>query len=179
MTLTVNCLIMGNRMVSCYSCLSCSHSCFLFARGRKWNPLRQRLDSYDYTVKQHVVGSLLFPPLLLLLPTTSVFYIFFSIVDSMVSLICLLIEFTISVVHATPYVKILLWLVSRRRFPSGIWFEIMHCQDDTIDSTQDIKPPSKNTQGKDINSGKSSFMLSFLHSNLLSVGETLSFLFIK
>ncbi|KAK3163662.1 hypothetical protein QOZ80_1AG0006520 [Eleusine coracana subsp. coracana] len=23
-------------------------------RGRKWNPLRQRLDSYDYTVEQHV-----------------------------------------------------------------------------------------------------------------------------
>ncbi|XWS13536.1 hypothetical protein CRYUN_Cryun36dG0045000 [Craigia yunnanensis] len=54
-------------------------------RGRKWNPLRQRLDSFDYTVKQHVVGSLLFTPLLLLLPTISVFYIFFTIMNTAIS----------------------------------------------------------------------------------------------
>ncbi|CAK8543145.1 unnamed protein product [Lathyrus sativus] len=65
-------------------------------RGRKWNPLRQRLDSFEYTVKQHIVGSLLFTPLLLLLPTTSVFYIFFSIVDTTINLICILIEVAIS-----------------------------------------------------------------------------------
>ncbi|KAM7478110.1 hypothetical protein LguiA_026323 [Lonicera macranthoides] len=32
-------------------------------RGQKWNPLRQRLDSYNYTVEQHIIGSLLFTPL--------------------------------------------------------------------------------------------------------------------
>ncbi|WCJ34846.1 N-acetylglucosaminyl transferase component family protein / Gpi1 family protein [Euphorbia peplus] len=68
-------------------------------RGRKWNPLRTRLDSYDYTVKQHIVGSLLFTPLLLLLPTTSVFYIFFTILDSAITFICILIEVTISMIH--------------------------------------------------------------------------------
>ncbi|XP_015898040.2 uncharacterized protein LOC107431596 isoform X1 [Ziziphus jujuba] len=140
-------------------------------RGRKWNPLRQRLDSYDYTVKQHIVGSLLFTPLLLLLPTTSVFYIFFSIVDSMISFICILIEVTISIVHATPYIKILLWLVRPRRFPSGIWFEIMYCQGGTIDSSEDVKPPYQNLQGKDMSSENSSLMFSFLHSNFLSIGQ--------
>ncbi|XP_020262948.1 uncharacterized protein LOC109838930 isoform X3 [Asparagus officinalis] len=94
-------------------------------RGRKWNPLRQRLDSYDYTVEQHVVGALFFTPLLLLLPTTSVFYIFFTILYAAVCLICIIIEIIISILHATPYTEILLWVVRKRRFPSGIWFEIL------------------------------------------------------
>lgn len=167
-----------NRMVSCVLYPVVHVVANFLPRGRKWNPLRQRLDSYDYTVKQHIVGSLLFTPMLLLLPTTSVFYIFFSIVDSMISFICILIEVTISIVHATPYIKILLWLVRPRRFPSGIWFEIMHCQGETIDSSEDINPQSQDLQGKkDMSSENSSLMLSFLHSNFLSVGETLSFLF--
>ncbi|KAJ4834049.1 hypothetical protein Tsubulata_017212 [Turnera subulata] len=89
-------------------------------RGRKWNPLRRRLDSYDYSVKQHIVGSLLFTPLLLLLPTISVFYIFFTILTMGITLICVFIEVTISMIHGTPYVKVFLGLVRKRRFPSGI-----------------------------------------------------------
>ncbi|XP_052201942.1 uncharacterized protein LOC127807838 isoform X2 [Diospyros lotus] len=97
-------------------------------RGRKWNPLRQRYDSYDYSVEQHIVGSLLFMPLLLLLPTTSVFYIFFTIMKISINFICIAVEVIISIIHATPYMKILLWLVKPRRFPSGIWFEIISCR---------------------------------------------------
>ncbi|OAY66976.1 Phosphatidylinositol N-acetylglucosaminyltransferase subunit Q, partial [Ananas comosus] len=92
-------------------------------RGRKWNPLRQRLDSYDYTVEQHVVGSLLFTPILLLLPTTSAFYIFFTMLNSMITSICIMVEIMISFLHATPYAEVIFWLTMRRRFPSGIWFE--------------------------------------------------------
>ncbi|MBA0558851.1 hypothetical protein Golob_015847 [Gossypium lobatum] len=103
-------------------------------RGRKWNPLRQRLDSFDYTVKQHVVGSLLFTPLLLLLPTTSVFYIFFSIMNTAISLSCMFIEVIISVIHATPYIKIALRLIKPRRFPLGIWFEIIACHNNSSHS---------------------------------------------
>ncbi|XP_050379635.1 N-acetylglucosaminyl-phosphatidylinositol biosynthetic protein gpi1 [Argentina anserina] len=111
-------------------------------RGRKWNPLRQRLDSYDYTVKQHIVGSLLFTPMLLLLPTTSVFYIFFTLVNTTISLICILIEVTISVIHATPYIKVFLWLVRPRRFPSGIWFEIKSVWSQDPDSCEDMPVPN-------------------------------------
>ncbi|XP_020272581.1 uncharacterized protein LOC109847759 isoform X2 [Asparagus officinalis] len=94
-------------------------------RGRKWNPLRQRLDSYDYTVEQHVVGALFFTPLLLLLPTTSVFYIFFTILNAIVCFTCIVIEISISILHATPYAELLLWVARKKRFSSGIWFEIM------------------------------------------------------
>ncbi|KAF3957541.1 hypothetical protein CMV_017460 [Castanea mollissima] len=143
--------------------------------GRKWNPLRQRLDSYDYTVKQHVVGSLLFTPLLLLLPTTSIFYTFFSIVNTTISLICILIEVAISVIHATPYIKIFLWLARRRRFPSGIWFEIVSCRSNLIDDTAICSPDKFDSSSENLhcnqNGGKSGILVSFLHSNFLSIGE--------
>ncbi|XP_044490192.1 N-acetylglucosaminyl-phosphatidylinositol biosynthetic protein gpi1 isoform X2 [Mangifera indica] len=144
-------------------------------RGRKWNPLRQRLDSYDYTVKQHIVGSLLFTPLLLLLPTTSVFYVFFTMMSSSVSLICMLIEVTVSVIHATPYINIVLWLVNRRRFPSGIWFEILSCHSDSIVSSEvncqdKISSPDNSRQQESI-SGRSNVLDSVLRSNFWSIGQ--------
>ncbi|XP_062207164.1 uncharacterized protein LOC133908945 isoform X2 [Phragmites australis] len=91
-------------------------------RGRKWNPLRKRLDSYDYTVEQHVVGSLLFTPVLLLIPTTSVFYIFFSILTTTVICVCVMLEIAISVIHSTPYAELILWVTRRQRFPAGLFF---------------------------------------------------------
>ncbi|KAJ7976697.1 N-acetylglucosaminyl-phosphatidylinositol biosynthetic protein gpi1 [Quillaja saponaria] len=148
-------------------------------RGQKWNPLRQRLDSFDYTVKQHVVGSLLFTPLLLLLPTTSVFYIFFSIVNTTINLICILIEVTISVIHATPYIKIFLWLVRPRRFPSGIWFEIVCCRSNDngyaeFDCADEIISPSTTLpQRKDASRETFHSLVSVLHSNYLSIGQVI------
>ncbi|XP_024025440.1 uncharacterized protein LOC21398608 isoform X2 [Morus notabilis] len=141
-------------------------------RGLKWNPLRQRFDSYEYTVKQHIVGSLLFTPLLLLLPTTSVFYIFFSILATTINLICILIGLTISVIHATPYIKIFLWFVRPGRFPSGIWFDVVSCQGDASDSSDNFDSPFENFRVKKVISReKSSLMVSVLHSNFMTLGE--------
>lgn len=33
-------------------------------------------------------------------------------------------EIAISILHETPYFEILLWIMRRRRFPSGLWFQI-------------------------------------------------------
>ncbi|KAK8599736.1 hypothetical protein V6N12_049609 [Hibiscus sabdariffa] len=146
-------------------------------RGRKWNPLRQRLDSFDYTVKQHVVGSLLFTPLLLLLPTTSVFYIFFSIMNTAISLSCMFIEVIISVIHATPYIKIALRLIKPRRFPMGIWFEIIACHNNSSHSLwsayndRNSLPVDETPQKEDIDRTVSSVLISILHSNYLSIGQ--------
>ena len=47
-------------------------------RGKKWNVLRQRVDSATYDVNQLFIGTLLFTILLFLLPTTSLFYTVFT-----------------------------------------------------------------------------------------------------
>ncbi|XP_028761464.1 N-acetylglucosaminyl-phosphatidylinositol biosynthetic protein gpi1 isoform X2 [Neltuma alba] len=147
-------------------------------RGRKRNPLRQRLDSFDYTVKQHIIGSLLFTPLLLLLPTTSVFYIFFSIVGTMINLVCISIEVTISVIHATPYIKFFLRLVRPGRFPSGIWFEILGCQSTgnnspKVDFADELTSSKEELLLKDFSGQKSSILVSVLRSNYMSTGKVI------
>jgi len=99
-----------------------ANTCLCHNRGCKWNPLRQRLDSYDYTVEQHVVGSLLFTPVLLLIPTTSVFYVFFSILTTTVIWGCVMLEIVIAVIQSTPYAELTLWVMRRHRFPAGLFF---------------------------------------------------------
>ncbi|CAN0880027.1 Phosphatidylinositol N-acetylglucosaminyltransferase subunit Q [Linum grandiflorum] len=142
-------------------------------RGKKKNPLRQRLDSYDYTVKQHVVGSLLFTPLLLLLPTTSVFYIFFTMLNTAITMVCTMIDVIISMIHGTPYFEIFLWLSRRSRFPSGIWFEILSCSSDSQESAYLREVPlPKNPQPKEDKETKTTnIIVSVLHSNYLSIGD--------
>ncbi|KZV18294.1 hypothetical protein F511_25398 [Dorcoceras hygrometricum] len=140
-------------------------------RGQKWNPLRQRLDSYDYTVEQHVVGSLLFTPILLLLPTTSAFYIFFSSLHTAVSFICFVIGVTISIIRATPYSKIFIWLKKKQRFPSGIWFEVAPCKCIETGAENDGYKSTRKLLDNSRASGKSTILVSFLRSNHLNLGE--------
>ncbi|XP_058067999.1 uncharacterized protein LOC131217193 isoform X2 [Magnolia sinica] len=148
-------------------------------RGLKWNPLRQRLDSYDYTVEQHVVGSLIFTPILLLLPTSSVFYIFFTIMNAMTSFICILIEVAISVLHATPYAEIFLRMVRPRRFPSGIWFEIILGQNSNMPapklsfSNEDYSPSAQERMAEKNDKKGSGDMVSVLRSNFATLGQVI------
>ena len=46
-------------------------------RGKKWNVLRQRVDSCDYDTNQLLLGTIVFTALLFLLPTTTVFAVLF------------------------------------------------------------------------------------------------------
>ncbi|KAL8036994.1 hypothetical protein ABFX02_11G011400 [Erythranthe guttata] len=142
-------------------------------RGIKGNPLRHRLDSYDFTVEQHVVGSLLFTPILLLLPTTSAFYIFFTILHTSVSFMCIVVEAAISFIHATTYAKVFLWLKTRKRFPSGVWFEVASCQisDTEAVNGSNSSPGELHKADYGSSTSKSTILVSFLQSNYLNLGE--------
>eukprot|EP01018_Ginkgo_biloba_P007174 Gb_35131 [translate_table: standard] len=165
-------------------------------RGRKHNPLRARIDSYDYSVEQHVVGSLVFTPLLLLLPTTSVFYIFFTILNTVVSVVCIGFQFLISILHAFPYAEIGMWLMWPKRFPSGIWFKTLRTsklsectlryqavgdsnQEQKVHSTNPTICASTNLRGKESAahqsfenfSQESETAISVLGINIASLGE--------
>ena len=50
-------------------------------RGKKWNVLRQRVDSAVYDADQLFVGTLLFTILLFLLPTVGLYYVVFAMVS--------------------------------------------------------------------------------------------------
>lgn len=62
-------------------------SLFHLFRGRKWNVLRQRMDSVEYEADQLLLGTVLFSIVVFILPTVSVYYILFSIVGMLWSLV--------------------------------------------------------------------------------------------
>ncbi|XP_057770399.1 N-acetylglucosaminyl-phosphatidylinositol biosynthetic protein gpi1-like [Salvia miltiorrhiza] len=143
-------------------------------RGRKLNPLRHRLDSYDYTVEQHVVGSLLFTPILLLLPTTSAFYIFFTILHTAVCFVSIAVGAAVSFIHSTPYAKVFLWLKRRKRFPSGILFKVAFCLHSETEAFAGSDSSTVNLHKTAYSSGsssKSTILVTFLDSNYLNLGE--------
>ncbi|GKC03361.1 N-acetylglucosaminyl transferase component [Tanacetum coccineum] len=165
-TLSLNSIIISFGLrVSCGClaplCIQATTALWRLFRGQKWNPLRERLDSYDYTVEQHIVGSLLFTPLLLLLPTTSAFYMSFTIMNMTIAFICMIIEVAISVIHATPYTKIILWLLRPSRFPCGIWFEIFSVKTHATEAVQG---------SNDTPASRSDLLVSSLHSYSYNIG---------
>ncbi|CAL5000285.1 unnamed protein product [Urochloa decumbens] len=139
-------------------------------RGRKWNPLRQRLDSYDYTVEQHVVGSLLFTPVLLLIPTTSVFYVFFSILTTTVIWVCVMLEIVIAVIQSTPYAELTLWVTRRQRFPAGVFF--LHEPSSRDLSTHPIRGCNER-KANDTIDGQSESLVSELNCNYATLVQVL------
>lgn len=52
-------------------------SLWRLVRGRKWNPLRRRVDSCAYSTDQLYLGTLVFMILLFLMPTTMLYYVVF------------------------------------------------------------------------------------------------------
>lgn len=73
-----------------------------------------------------MVGSLMFTPLLLLLPTTSVFYTFFTLIYSVLSIVRLCLQYLILILQWFPYAEVALWLLQPKRFPSGVWFKALN-----------------------------------------------------
>jgi len=142
---------------------------YVINRGRKWNPLRQRLDSYDYTVEQHVVGSLLFTPVLLLLPTASIFYIFFSILSSTIICLCIVLEIAISIIHSTPYAELILWLTRRQRFPAGLLF--LPVSSSFVSTDQDDASSERKTDH--LVHVRSVTLVSELHCNYHTLGQVI------
>ncbi|KAG9147557.1 hypothetical protein Leryth_007355 [Lithospermum erythrorhizon] len=62
----------------------------------------------------------------------------------------------VSVIHATPYNKIFLWLLKKRRFPSGMWLEIISSQcnhSQKVVSIGCIASSSKDLEGSNDNIG--------------------------
>lgn len=50
-------------------------------RGRRWNPLRERLDYAAYDLDQLLLGTVLFCTLLFLFPTIAVYYMLFVVIE--------------------------------------------------------------------------------------------------
>ncbi|KAL2649482.1 hypothetical protein R1flu_017610 [Riccia fluitans] len=115
---------------------------FRLFRGRKHNVLRGRWDSFDCSVEQLLVGSLMFTPLLLLLPTTSVFYTFFSIIFMTISSVRLSIQYLVSIFLSFPFYEVATWFLHPKTFPSGVWLQMVHLKEPVVQISTNSKSPT-------------------------------------
>ncbi|XP_015272055.1 PREDICTED: phosphatidylinositol N-acetylglucosaminyltransferase subunit Q, partial [Gekko japonicus] len=79
-------------------------------RGKKWNVLRQRVDSCSYDLDQLFIGTLLFTILLFLLPTTALYYLVFTLLRLLVVVVQGLIHLLVDLVNSLPFYSVLLRL---------------------------------------------------------------------
>uniref|UniRef100_A0A5F9CS90 Phosphatidylinositol glycan anchor biosynthesis class Q n=1 Tax=Oryctolagus cuniculus TaxID=9986 RepID=A0A5F9CS90_RABIT len=71
-------------------------------RGKKWNVLRQRVDSCSYDLDQLFIGTLLFTILVFLLPTTALYYLVFTLLRLLVVAVQGLIHLLVDVINSLP-----------------------------------------------------------------------------
>jgi phosphatidylinositol N-acetylglucosaminyltransferase subunit Q len=127
-----------------------------------------------------VVGSLLFTPILLLIPTTSVFYVFFSILTTTVIWVCVMLEIVIALIQSTPYAELTLWVMRRHRFPAGLFFFHLPSNGHTFED-DDLSSHSvgccNETRKEDLIDKLSESLVSELHCSYATFGKMFLLIF--
>ncbi|XP_051698129.1 phosphatidylinositol N-acetylglucosaminyltransferase subunit Q isoform X2 [Oryctolagus cuniculus] len=94
-------------------------------RGKKWNVLRQRVDSCSYDLDQLFIGTLLFTILVFLLPTTALYYLVFTLLRLLVVAVQGLIHLLVDVINSLPLYSLGLRLCRPYRLAAGVKFRVL------------------------------------------------------
>ncbi|KAL3877906.1 hypothetical protein ACJMK2_035548 [Sinanodonta woodiana] len=94
-------------------------------RGKKWNVLRQRIDSAVYDVDQLFLGTLMFTILLFLLPTTALYYIVFTLLRLVVLILQGLLNKLRAALSSIPVWSICLWCTKSNLLANGAVFHVL------------------------------------------------------
>nr|XP_057904466.1 phosphatidylinositol N-acetylglucosaminyltransferase subunit Q isoform X2 [Doryrhamphus excisus] len=94
-------------------------------RGKKWNVLRQRVDSCSYDVDQLFIGTLLFTILLFLLPTTALYYLVFTLLRVVIMLFQGVIHLSVDFINSFPLFAMGLRVCRPYRLAEGVRFRVL------------------------------------------------------
>lgn len=94
-------------------------------RGKKWNVLRQRVDSCSYDLDQLFIGTLLFTILIFLLPTTALYYLVFTLLRLLVITVQGLIHLLVDIINSVPLYSLGLRLCRPYRLAAGVKFKVL------------------------------------------------------
>ncbi|KAM9208450.1 phosphatidylinositol N-acetylglucosaminyltransferase subunit Q isoform 3-T3 [Dugong dugon] len=94
-------------------------------RGKKWNVLRQRVDSCSYDLDQLFIGTLLFTILVFLLPTTALYYLVFTLLRLLVVAVQGLLHLLVDLVNSLPLYSVGLRLCRPYRLAAGVKFRVL------------------------------------------------------
>ncbi|XP_023413353.2 phosphatidylinositol N-acetylglucosaminyltransferase subunit Q isoform X2 [Loxodonta africana] len=94
-------------------------------RGKKWNMLRQRVDSCSYDLDQLFIGTLLFTILVFLLPTIALYYLVFTLLRLLVVTVQGLLHLLVDLVNSLPLYSVGLRLCRPYRLAAGVKFRVL------------------------------------------------------
>nr|XP_020502945.1 phosphatidylinositol N-acetylglucosaminyltransferase subunit Q [Labrus bergylta] len=94
-------------------------------RGKKWNVLRQRVDSCSYDLDQLFIGTLLFTVLLFLLPTTALYYLVFTLLRLVVVLFQGVLHLSVDFINSFPLFAVGLRVFRSYRLAEGVKFRVL------------------------------------------------------
>lgn len=92
-------------------------------RGKKWNQLKCRVDSYSYQYDQLFMGSICFTIVVFLLPTVLLYYGVFLLLRLATMMFLLVLRVLISKLCIIPAYAFVLVLISSRKLVSGVFFD--------------------------------------------------------
>lgn len=148
--------------------LSILGTLFRLFYGKKYNVLKNRVDSNDYEFDQLMVGIILFTLLLYLLPTIFAFYLAFSCGRLIAMFFSSSLRLLLICMNHLPLVVILLKVKNKERLPSGVMLN--------YESIGDFSLTSKCLSIGEIYKSHMNSLMNFNLSNLNSVHlkETMS-----
>ncbi|XP_069358750.1 phosphatidylinositol N-acetylglucosaminyltransferase subunit Q [Maniola hyperantus] len=122
--------------------------------GRKYNPLRGGIDSCEYTNQEMFVGTVAFTILLLLLPTTLMYYIVFTMFRVLSLSVQYILAKVIYLIQSLPIHVFILWitrspkiagniLIEEVESDSSIILKVRLCNKSLGDLTENFTPPVK------------------------------------
>ncbi|XP_006873896.1 PREDICTED: phosphatidylinositol N-acetylglucosaminyltransferase subunit Q [Chrysochloris asiatica] len=94
-------------------------------RGKKWNVLRQRVDSCSYDLDQLFIGTLLFTILVFLLPTTALYYLVFTLLRLLVVTVQGSLHLLVDLINSLPLYSVGLRLCRPYRLAAGVKFRVL------------------------------------------------------
>ncbi|KAI0303437.1 N-acetylglucosaminyl transferase component-domain-containing protein [Multifurca ochricompacta] len=94
-------------------------------RGKRFNVLHRRTDSWHYDVDQLILGTLLFTLFTFSLPTLLTYALLFTLMKSGVVITCIILSLAIDLMNHFPLFALLLRMKDPRRLPGSIYFRVI------------------------------------------------------
>jgi len=106
--------------------ISALRSLFNLFRGKRYNVLHQRTDSWHYEVDQLILGTLLFTLFTFSFPTLLTYGILFTLMRSAVVVACSVLNVVIELMNHFPLFALLLRIKDPRRLPGTAYFRVVN-----------------------------------------------------
>eukprot|EP00795_Rhopilema_esculentum_P004626 gene4626-20901_t len=105
-------------------------------RGKKWNPLRNRVDSIPFDANQLAFGTILFTIFLFLLPTTGIYYLVFTLLRLPILVLKAVIYYVTGILNSIPIYAVVQRVLSSSQPVDGVSMRLLYGKQESYNKTE-------------------------------------------